>query len=145
MFYVRLKNVFFGLIIPLSLLPKKLVAAARSIKLWSYPSISYNNALSVLLRFYTFNYCALNFSCKLFFSSNILSWLSSMMTFNILIIIQSFGCITFRSGALRIEYCFENTVLSVFLFKRYTSTFMKNIFLENIAQCSRNYFLQLFV
>ena len=52
MFYVKLKNPFFGLIIPLSSLPKKFVVAARRIKLLvSYLSILYNNTLSALLRF----------------------------------------------------------------------------------------------
>ena len=58
--------------------------------------------------------------------------------------IISFGCTTFRSGALRIECCFEKTVLSVFLFKRHTSTFMKNNSSENTTQFSRKHFLQLF-
>ena len=67
------------------------------------------------------------------------------MTFNILVIILSFGYIVFRSGALRMECCFEKTVLSVFLFKKHTANFMKNSSLENIRQFSRKHFLQFFV
>ena len=80
MFYVKLKNVFFSRIILLSLLPEKLVVAARRIKLfWCYLSILYNGALS-----------ALNFFLQINFSfENFLSWLSSMVTFNILVIILS--------------------------------------------------------
>ena len=84
------------------------------------------------------------FPTNYFFLRNIFVMTEGCKDFNILVIILSFGYITFRSSALRIECCFEKSVLIVFLFKRHTSTFTKINSLGNTTASSRKHFLHFF-
>ena len=58
--------------------------------------------------FYAFNYCTLNYSCKIFFFEIFfLSWLTGVVTFNIVVIMMSFVYNIFISGVFRIKCCFK--------------------------------------
>ena len=116
-FSLNLKNIFFALIIPRSVLAIKLVVAVRRIKfLWTYLFCKKYHSVNYIAFFYAFNYYTLNFPAHYFSFEIFLSKLTSVMTFSFLVILLSFWCNTFKAGVFRIEYCFEKTVLSVILF-----------------------------